>query len=827
MEAGKLAVSSGSGVDLQSEYNKLSAVEMSSIGAGDVLLGNGGDTDLNVSTVETIAGNINVHNYKKGIVNALNVQGDLAATGSITLTNEEAAVNVEKVHPKDALTGERITVKAQTDFHNAGNITATKDVDITGENNVTTVGVITAGTDVKLTAKTGEISNKGSITATTGGVELNAYTDVNNSDTSVTEQSEITAAQNVTLNAQTGSIDNQGSLLSQQAGVKLESKEENINNGTIIAAKDVNITSTDSHVINNASIITGKGKVTLDGQEMVINAGTGVVMAMEQGDIVLESAGDVYNNNRLVTSDGDVVLKSLEGDLYNQNKIESSKSIKLLAGEGTVYNDHDLTAQDDIVVMSKTDITIDNKLTAGNDISLTSTSGSIVNKNYVTSGRDTNITALQGNVTNDGVINAEGSVRFNAAQDVNSKQNLTAGQNIEFVAQNGNINVEDYLETVNGSIKLETNNASAKAAGNINVQGSLIAKGQAQNAGISILTENGNINLEQAIIAQGQGLVRITANEGNITSLGNITSGQGSVDVGAQQGNLSLKNVKAGTLAGVGVGTGSLNMENIAGSTVILYAKNAQDTIHTGDIIVGETLSVSGNNLALGNITKDAQQSGTMKLNIVGAGANQPVDSFTAVIDNQGKDVVFDTLWVKNADVTVKNGNMAINNLSVEDVAHFHNNGLDTAVYGGVPVRGNEDSIFLVDSRRTRGQNNINYDRLFFGKDNKQPVVDEVLQQLPLGSNSVAAGGADGWMNLYFNSENRQTSNGILLHVKNYRYVYDQRYSGEDLLRYIQENHRTGALLSDYQPPERIYFERFNLYDNSTLPESSNGIILD
>ena len=130
VEAGKLAVSSGSGVDLQSEYNKLSAVEMSSIGAGDVLLGNGGDTDLNVSTVETIAGNINVHNYKKGIVNALNVQGDLAATGSITLTNEEAAVNVEKVHPKDALTGERITVKAQTDFHNAGNITASKDVDI-------------------------------------------------------------------------------------------------------------------------------------------------------------------------------------------------------------------------------------------------------------------------------------------------------------------------------------------------------------------------------------------------------------------------------------------------------------------------------------------------------------------------------------------------------------------------------------------------------------------------------------------------------------------------------------------------------------------------
>lgn len=827
VEASKLAVSSGSGVDLQSEYNKLSAVEMSSIGAGDVLLGNGGDTDLNVSTVETIAGNIDIHNYKKGLVNALNVQGDLAATGSITLTNEEAAVNVEKVHPKDALTGERITVKAQTDFHNAGNITATKDVDITGENNVTTVGVITAGTDVKLMAKTGEVSNKGSITATTGGVELNAYTDVNNSDTSVTEQSEITAAQNVILHAQTGSIDNQGSLLSQKAEVNLESKEENINNGTIIAANDVNITSTDSHVINNASILTRKGKVTLDGQEMVINAGTGVVMAMEQGDIVLESAGDVYNNNRLVTSDGDVVLKSLEGDLYNQNEIESSKSIKLLAGEGTVYNDHDLTAQDDIVVMSKTDITIDNKLTAGNDISLTSTSGSIVNKNYVTSGRDTNITALQGNVTNAAIINAEGSVRFNAAQDVNSKQNLTAGQNIEFVAQNGNINVEDYLETVNGSIKLETNNASAQAAGNINVQGSLIAKGQAQNAGISILTEKGNINLEQAIIAQGQGLVRITADEGNITSLGNITSGQGSVDVGAQQGNLSLKNVKAGTLAGVGVGTGNLNMENIAGSTVILYAKNAQDTIHTGDIIVGETLSVSGNNLALGNITKDAQQSGTMNLNIVGAGANQPVDSFTAVIDNQGNDVVFDTLWVKNADVTVKNGNLAINNLSVEDVAHFHNNGLDTAVYGGVPVRGNEDSIFLVDSRRTRGQNNINYDRLFFGKDNKQPVVDEVLQQLPLGSNSVAAGGADGWMNLYFNSENRQTSNGILLHVKNYRYVYDQRYSGEDLLRYIQENHRTGALLSDYQPPERIYFERFNLYDNSTLPESSNGIILD
>jgi len=70
-------------------------------------------------------------------------------------------------------------------------------------------------------------------------------------------------------------------------------------------------------------------------------------------------------------------------------------------------------------------------------------------------------------------------------------------------------------------------------------------------------------------------------------------------------------------------------------------------------------------------------------------------------------------------------------------------------------------------------------------------------------------------MNLFFGKAGRQqTSNGILLHLTDYNYVFEQRYTGEDFLSFLLDNKAQDTYRDKYAP-DIAYYGRNYLYELS------------
>ena len=98
-------------------------------------------------------------------------------------------------------------------------------------------------------------------------------------------------------------------------------------------------------------------------------------------------------------------------------------------------------------------------------------------------------------------------------------------------------------------------------------------------------------------------------------------------------------------------------------------------------------------------------------------------------------------------------------------MAHFSNRDMRTAVYGTPALRDGSDSIYWYD----HAANDPKHDLLGWHNDNY------------LGN----------WMHLYFTDKYRtQISNGVLLSLKDHYYAHNQRFTGEDHLRFLKKEMR-------------------------------------
>lgn len=158
----------------------------------DVVLGNGGDEDLTVTfAVGSKAKNVTVHNYKNGVMNNLAVNGPVTVAEGISLINDENNLNTigvitagQNVGLKSATgsitnqggveaKGGDVTMDAKTDLHNQGTVKASQDVGLTSGGSMANDQAVTAGRDLTMNAGT-MLTNGADLTATNGAVSLAA-----------------------------------------------------------------------------------------------------------------------------------------------------------------------------------------------------------------------------------------------------------------------------------------------------------------------------------------------------------------------------------------------------------------------------------------------------------------------------------------------------------------------------------------------------------------------------------------------------------------------------------------------------------------------------
>ena len=174
---------------------------------------------------------------------------------------------------------------------------------------------------------------------------------------------------------------------------------------------------------------------------------------------------------------------------------------------------------------------------------------------------------------------------------------------------------------------------------------------------------------------------------------------------------------------------------------------------------------------------------------------NKPIDNLNIgeIITNKG--VRFDHLWLNNGSINVSEGIFNIDKLVVNNVAHFSNKHMKTAVWGAPPQRDGSDSVYW---------NNIAVNN---------PAQNLKEWQQEGGTNP------DKWMYLHFTAQpNVQHSNGALLDLRNYDYVYDQRFTAVDhMLQQLNENKAEEYDIN--HAPVVVQYFRYDLYD---LDEDDN-----
>lgn len=522
-------------------------------------------------------------------------------------------------------------------------------------------------------------------------------------------------------------------------------------------------------------------------------------------DVALKAQQDIFNEDD-IRADAKILMEAAERDIVNQGSLTAGAedvAIDLLAGRGDILNTNSSAAITAVgtVQMQAQAGNIGNAATiasgTGADVLLTA-DGNIVNSGAIGSGRLVSF-AAGSNISNTAAITAAEAITMEAASDITSDGTLTAVKDVQLIADGGNINIDDggTVTSKQGSINLVTKNTGAAGQGAITVNAALDAK----NA-INVLADHGDVFIGADATAQ-DGILTVNVAEGNIKSNHfdggenpggsdvKLTSVNGSVDIYTGKGDVDLHEVYAKDKASVGTENGHLRLCKIDGNIVVLIIKDMDNNMDVKEIIAGNQIVISGNKISLDDIKQRDDADGMLIISPGGADADEPIESFNIKNINTGNGVRFDKLWVKNADLHVDSGRFYIDKLAVVDVAHFSNRDMRTAVYGTPALRDGSDSIYWYD----HAANDPKHDLLGWHNDNY------------LGN----------WMHLYFTDKYRtQISNGVLLSLKDHYYAHNQRFTGEDHLRFLKKEMPLDVHEKNNNPRISLY-QRFALYE---LPEA-------
>lgn len=845
----KAALNAGNDASLSASEN---LTNKAAIKAGYDVIFNAGKTIKNKATTE--AGDDLLFTAGENITNAGTVKAadKLIFIAGKDITNSSTAdistkggvqfIANDNISNKSNITAESIKMDAGTDITNEGNILkAQEDITLTAEGDVKNNASITSDNG-NITVSGNKIEQNKIVEAKAGSITMNAK------DTLTASGGiyglfgvEMTANNKVTITG--GKIkagfevkDEHRQKIFEYGDVDIESlNDEIVYDGTITgvnvtlgAAKDITING------DGTRKITATGTLDEDAALTIISTG-GSVTLEKNGSLDAKNNLTIVANKNLInnapgdlTAGKDISLISIEGDIDNNGNIKAEHgNVLLYAAAGGVDNDADITAKN-ISLDAYKDLSVDffdnHKLTAtgteaGDKLELISRNGDVLiwqNTNFE-AGRDIIITAKK---------------------DVWNGMSTGSQEGHDLVAKNGSITImaEDGSFYNDADIKAKEN-IGIYAGDKIDSEGTINAYGTGENEGNIFLQANNDIRQAEGPVL-GTNNVVLASLVGSVTLNDNVSSVNGSVAVVANGDiNMTAKSIHDALLeisakqgAYLISNNGSINADRVKADE-ITYAANSdthqdksgnevKSEIHVKQTYVGSVLDITGNNAYLHDTAQPGSgiydpddcfiehgiwQTGDkdtlyLKLSTAKNAAGQyvPAENMVLNFHKLNKRLDIDKLWVKNIDLKVPVDELFIHKLSVEQRADISTNKMHSTIYGQPPQRTDADTIFWQHYAQ------------------RNPGLNEELWSSWNDAND------NSWMNLFFYGDGvRQTSNNsVLLHKRDYRYVYNQRYSAEDWLLYRtlfdESGHRGDLTLIPL-------YERYDLLDYADAENSTNA----
>ena len=807
--ADNLTVESGKTQQLLSRNNKVKSLTIKGKNAGSSLMVNGvtrfnGTTDNLLVTVDDshIKGDVLIENYQ-------------ADTGKITINstidtskyNDEHTGNITVTTDGDITTADGVALNAadkvsinskKGSVATGGNVTANNEVDIDAANNITA---------------------NGSLTSDTANVYLNAGGSVNTQNVTAGQAVDIDAKQDITAG---------GNLISNSGDITLDAGGSITTNGTVNAHDDV--------IANANGDINTNGDVTATNGKAVLNSSTGSVTTknVTAGQVVdIDAEQDITAGGNLISKNGDITLNAHSGSITTQGTVSAHNNV-IANANGNINTNGDVTAETGQAKLNSSAGSVTTKnVKANKDVDIDAKQNITANGNLTSTQANVDLNA-GGSITTKGMVNAHDNVIANANGDINTNGDVTAQTgNAMLNSKGGSVNTGNVTAgqavdidaakdiTASGNLTSTNANVDLNASGSITTSGQVKAQQNVDyNAKGSITTEGiinstaGNINL-QTDAAQGNITFGgdVTADHGNINidvlqngsvtdhdnkfkalgDKGDINSGNFALQIKGA-GDVDLHEIYATNNALIDVANGNLTLAKIDGNLVALQLKTEGKQLKVGELIAGTKIIAQGSDIDLNKIQQRLDADGLLTIVPDGAQPDKPIDNLKIgeIITNKG--VRFEHLWLNNGSIKVSEGMFHIDKLVVNNVAHFSNKHMKTAVWGAPPQRDGSDSVYW---------NNIAVNN----------PADNLTEWQQEGTNP------DKWMYLHFTAQpNVQHSNGALLDLRNYDYVYDQRFTAVDhMLQQLNENKAEEYDIN--HAPDVVQYFRYDLYD---LDEDDN-----
>ena len=767
--ADNLTVESGETQQLLSRNNKVKSLTIKGKNAGSSLMVNGvtrfnGTTDNLLVTVDDshIKGDVLIENYQ-------------ADTGKITINS---TIDTSKYN--DEHTG-NITVTTDGDITTADGVAlnAADKVSINSKKGfVATGGNVTAKNEVDIDAAK-DITASGSLTSTNANVDLLAGGSIMTNGT-------VNALNNVIANAN-GDINTNGDVTAENGKAKLNSSAGNVTTQNVTAGQAVDIDAKQD-VTADGYLNAKNGDITLDAGGKITTNST----VNANNDVIANANGDISTNGDVTAQTGKAKLKSSEGSVTTKN-VKANNEVDIDAANNITANGSLTSDTANVDLLAGGSITTNSTVNANNNV-IANANGDINTNGDVTAQTgNATLNSSTGNV-NTGNVTANNDVDIDAANNITASGNLTSDKaNVNLKANGGSITTSGEVKAqqnvdYNAKGSITTEDIINSTAGNINLQTDA-AQGDITFGG-DVTAEHGNINID--VLQNGS----VTDNDNKFTTLGDkgdINSGNFKLQIKGA-GDVDLHEIYATNNATIDVANGNLTLAKIDGNLVALQLKTEGKQLKVDELIAGTKIIAQGSDIDLNKIQQRLDADGLLTIVPDGAQPDKPIDNLKIgeIITNKG--VRFEHLWLNNGSIKVSEGMFHIDKLVVNNVAHFSNKHMKTAVWGAPPQRDGSDSVYW---------NNI-------AVNNPAQNLTEWQQE---GTNP------DKWMYLHFTAQpNIQHSNGALLDLRNYDYVYDQRFTAVDhMLQQLNENKAEEYDIN--HAPDVVQYFRYDLYD---LDEDDN-----
>ena len=609
-------------------------------------------------------------------------------------------------------------------------------------------------------------ANTGKITINSA-INTSKYNDAHNGNITVKADGDITTASGADLNAS----DN----------ISINSKK-----GSVVTIG--NVTAKNAVDINAAQDITADGNLISNNGDITIDAGGNITtnsIVNALNNVIANANGNIATNGDVTAETGKAVLNSKSGSVTMQNvagnsEVDIDAAQDITADGNLTSNNGDITmdaggsittnsivnAFNNVIANANGDINTNGDVTATNGNAVLNSKGGSVNTQNVTADQAVDIDAANNITANGSLTSTNANVDLNAGGSITTNGQVTAQKNVDYNAK-GSITTGGIINSTTGNINLQTDAA----------QGDIIFGGD-------VTAEHGNINID--VLQNGN----VTDDDNKFTALGDkgdINSGNFALHIKGA-GDVDLHEIYATNNAFIDVDNGNLTLAKINGDLVALRLHTEGKQMKVSKIIAGTKLIAQSSDINIDKIQQRLDADGLLTIVPDSAQPNKPIDNLNIgeIITNKG--VRFDHLWLNNGSINVSEGIFNIDKLVVNNVAHFSNKHMKTAVWGAPPQRDDSDSIYWNNIAVNNPANNLTE----WQQEGIKPYK---------------------WMYLHFAEQpNIQYSNGILLYLRNYYYVYNQHYSAVDYMLYQLNENKAEEYDINYAPGVVQYF-RYDLYD--------------